>query len=91
MILHVIEAAYISDYKIQVHFDNGETRIVDLENFLMNEKRIVFHPHKDKNFFKDFFLDMGAICWKNETDLAPEFLYQIGKAVSKEKIIAERN
>ncbi len=85
MILHITRAEYISDYRIRISFDNGETRIVDLEKFLNEEPRSVFHPHRDKNFFKDFFLDRGTICWKNETDLAPEFLYEIGMKEAEEK------
>ena len=33
-------------------------------------------PLKDEIFFKDFFLEMGALCWKNGLELCPDSIYQ---------------
>jgi len=33
----------------------------------------------EKDYFKDFSLQLNTICWKNEAGLAPEFLLELGK------------
>lgn len=44
----VIDAEYLSDYKIKLTFDNGEKRIADCWKWLNGE---VFEPLKDKQYF----------------------------------------
>jgi hypothetical protein len=76
MFLHVSKAKYLYDYVLEIEFNNGEFKNVDLQNELYGE---VFEPLKDKNFFKNFFISRNTIEWKNGADFAPEFLYKIGK------------
>ena len=75
MFLHVDEATYISNYQLQLKFNNNEIKKVDLKNELYGE---VFEPLKDKQYFKDFFISHNTVEWKNGADFAPEFLYEIG-------------
>jgi hypothetical protein len=82
MFSHLIEANYISDYKIRLKFSDGKSGIVDLVNEL---KGTIFEPLKEIKYFKSFELDKNAdtIVWKNGADFAPEFLYeQINKYLS---------
>ena len=80
MLLEVSSANYIKDYQIHLEFNNGYETIVDLENTLLNEKRKIFSPLIDKEYFKNFSLCFNTICWENEADFAPEFLYELGEA-----------
>ncbi len=68
----VIDAKYISDYRIKITFDNGEQKIADFSKWLKGE---VFEPLKDKNYFRKFFVDGWTISWSNGADIAPETLY----------------
>ena len=68
----VIDAKYVSDYKIKVTFDNGEQKIADFSKWLKGE---VFEPLKDQNYFRKFFVDGWTISWSNGADVAPETLY----------------
>jgi hypothetical protein len=70
-LLHVTKAEYVEDYKIYFEFNNGVKGIANLEGRMRGP---VFEPHKDIEFFKDFRLESRTITWKNNTDLAPEFL-----------------
>lgn len=74
----VIDAKYISGYKILITFDNGEQRIADFEE---KKWRGVFTPLKDKNYFRKFFVDGWTISWPNGADIAPETLYEEGECV----------
>jgi len=75
----VIDAKYVSDYKIRVTFDNGEQKIADLGKKLGQD---VYKPLKDKAYFKKFFVDGWTISWPNGADIAPETLYLEGEPVS---------
>jgi len=76
MFLHVNKATYISDYKLQLQFNNNKIKKVDLKDELYGE---VFEPLQDKQFFKDFFISHNTVEWKNGADFAPEFLFEIGQ------------
>lgn len=74
----VIDAKYVSGYKIKVTFDNGEQKIADFSKWLKGE---VFEPLKDKNYFRKFFVDGWTIAWSNGADIAPETLYLESESV----------
>jgi hypothetical protein len=78
MILNVIDAKYISSYKIDLIFNNGQQYIVDLEPVLSNEKREIFQQLKDPEYFKKYKIKFNTINWPNEADFAPEFLLETG-------------
>ena len=69
----VIDAEYLTDYKIKITFDNGEKRIADCEQWLHGE---IFEPLQDKHYFQKFFVDGWTIAWPNGADIAPESLYE---------------
>ena len=75
MFLHVTNGKYVKNYTLELLFNNGEKKIVNLENELSGE---IFEPLKDKKFFQDFFISHNTIEWKNGADFAPEFLYKSG-------------
>ncbi len=80
MILKVINFTLVQDYKIQITFNNGEIKIVDLKDELKGE---VFEPLKDITFFKKVYLtDWKVLQWPNGADFAPEFLYLIGQKIA---------
>lgn len=76
MFLEIINANYLSEYKISLNFNIGDTKIVDLQN---ESTGSFFEPLKDVNYFKNFSIKYKTIAWHNGADFAPEYLYQIGK------------
>jgi hypothetical protein len=76
MFLEVVRAKYISDYKIEIEFNNGEVCVVDLINELNGA---VFLPLRDKSFFKEFTIVYNTIEWKNGADFAPEYLHDLAR------------
>ena len=73
----VTEATYLGGYKVKIRFDNGESKVVDLQPHLDGP---IFEPLKDLDFFKSFYVndDLDTIVWPNNADFAPDFLYEIG-------------
>ena len=73
-LIKVTNAVYVVDYKIEITFNDGLKKIIDLENQLWGE---VFEPLKNLTIFKNFSLNPFTIEWENGADFAPEFLYDI--------------
>jgi hypothetical protein len=83
MFFEIVNAEYLSDYKIKVEFEDGSQGEVDLSDYL--EEGTVFKSFLDINFFKNFKIEYGTLIWGNgEIDLAPETLYTLatGKPVT---------
>ena len=74
MFLHITNAKYIEDYKVEVSFNNGRKGVADLFEVL---KGTIFEPLKDKSVFSSFKVDkeLDTIVWPNGVDLAPEYIY----------------
>ncbi len=79
MLLEVISAKYDERYRIILKFNDGYEASVDLENVLSDECRSVFQPLKNQDYFKTFSVRLNTVCWDNEADFAPEFLYELAK------------
>ena len=74
--LQISDVEYIKEYQLRLTFNNGESKEIDLENYLTGE---VFKPLKDKELFIQYGLVNGTIEWVTGADFAPEYLYAIGK------------
>ena len=74
----VKKVKHLNDYKLEVEFNSGETKVVDLSNHLDGE---IFEPLKKIEYFKTVKVnqEFETIYWENGADIAPEFLFDIGK------------
>jgi len=65
---------------VQVRFDDGAVKVVDMEPYLTGE---MFEPLRDPVRFRTVRLEAeyDTIVWDNGADVAPEFLYEIGRDV----------
>ncbi len=73
-LIWITKAEYLSDYKINLAFNDGTTGIADLKDSL---NALVFKSLKDKEYFKSFKKNNWTIEWENGVDFAPEFLYNL--------------
>ena len=74
MFLHVVEAKYLNDYRVEVAFNDGRKGIADLSEAIQGS---VFESLKDKSEFSRFLVDeeLETLVWANGADLAPEYIY----------------
>lgn len=75
MYIDIVSARYLSDYRIEVSFENGKSGVVDFTKFI--SKGGVFSRLSDLDVFKRFHVneELGVITWDDEIDVAPEILY----------------
>jgi hypothetical protein len=74
MFLHITNARYLEDYKVEVSFNDGRKGVADLADAL---KGSMFEPLKNKSLFSRLVVDkeLDTIVWSNGADLAPEYIY----------------
>jgi len=75
MFLEVSKAEYLDNYRIELTFNNGETKTVDLQNELNGS---IYKPLRQLDYFKSFRVPYNTVEWSNGADFAPEYLYSIG-------------
>ena len=76
MFLEILNAIYLSDYKIRLFFNNGQNMVVDFSDELNGR---IFEPLREKSVFKLFIIKYNTIEWSNGADFAPEYLFELGK------------
>jgi len=76
----VVDAEYLSGYKVRLTFEDGTQKVVDLEPYLEGE---IFEPLRDPEYFKQvrFNPETETIEWPNGADFSPDFLYEIGETL----------
>lgn len=66
--INIARANYLSDYKIEVTFDDGKSNVIDFEEFLAHSKHPDIRKYFKKTLFKKFKIDNGNLNW-NDFDL----------------------
>ena len=77
--LHIDNANYIRDFIIEITFDDGTKKVVDVSPLLTGE---MFEPLKDPRIFAKLTIDpiSKTIVWPNGADIAPEALNNLPAA-----------
>lgn len=85
MMLRVSKVKYLHDYSLQVAFNDGKIKTVDLGD-LVRWGGYYFAPLRDIEKFKNVSMDdlKYSICWTNGADLSPNTLYELGVEVKKQ-------
>ena len=72
-ILRVVSVRVVGPFELEVTFNDGVTRVVDLESILHGP---VFDALREPGYFARVAVDpvCGTVTWPNGADLAPEAL-----------------
>ena len=68
--IKIIQAEYCHDKIIQVHFSDRSWGEYDLLPLIERQSELT-NVLQDDAFFKQFYLEMGALCWRNGLELSP--------------------
>ncbi len=76
MIRRIIKASVSGAFRLQLTFNDGVEKVVDLKNELTGP---IFQPLRARDFFEQVVLDRvcGTITWPNGADFAPEALHEL--------------
>lgn len=76
MIIHIIDLKVVGSHSLQLTFDNGVQKRVNLRSELYGP---IFEPLRDPAYFAKALVDPDSrtVTWPNGADFAPDFLYQM--------------
>ena len=79
MIIHVTAVKVVGPHSLELAFDNGLRKRVNVRRELYGP---VFEPLKDPAFFAKAYLDPDSrtVTWPNGADFAPDFLSELETA-----------
>ena len=83
----VVKAALKGDYKVYVEFNDGVSGVIDFKEELEKEHLEIIRELLDLKLFNTVKLELDTLCWDNEADYAPEYLYEL---VAQQKQAAMR-
>jgi len=65
MVISIISAEYIRDYKIKISFSDGIKRIIDFSEFLNGAKNPMTKKYLNKELFKNYSIEYGDVIWND--------------------------
>jgi hypothetical protein len=76
MIVHITEVKIAGPYSLELAFDDGTRKRVNLSAELYGP---IFEPLRDPAYFAQAFVDLDThtVTWPNNADFAPDFLYSL--------------
>jgi hypothetical protein len=78
MYLGIKKVNPLENYKLLLVFENDETKIFDMHEYL---ELGLFRELKDLKTFNTVSISFDTIMWENGVDLDPEILYQNSKTI----------
>jgi hypothetical protein len=76
---------HLGNYQLEVVYENGNVKIIDLENFLKSSTHPLIQKYLDVELFSQVYLDKhGVPCWgDNEFDINPQSILNDEFTVTK--------
>ncbi len=67
--IKITQAEYLQDKTIQIHFSDGSWGDYDLQPLIDKQSTLTKEIEGQVNF-QQFYLEMGALCWRNGLELS---------------------
>ena len=83
--IHVTFAELKNDYNIYIEFNNGTNGIMDFKHILEEDHREIIKELLNRDLFKTVKINLNTLCWDNDVDFAPDYLYE---QIKKNKKVA---
>ena len=75
--MKIVKVKYLSDYKLEVKFDNNEKRIADFKDFLFKDHSPMTEQFRDKELFKKVYIEFGHLTWEDgQMDISAESIFR---------------
>lgn len=73
--IKLVAAEYVNDHEIRLRFSDDSHGVFEFAPFL-DARTPMTEPLRDPAFFRQFFLELGALAWPNGFDLSAASLQQ---------------
>jgi hypothetical protein len=70
IMIKITQAQYLQKRILRLSFSDNSYRDYDLQPLIDRQTELV-SPLNDERYFKQFFLELGALCWRNGLELSP--------------------
>ncbi|MEW5873111.1 MAG: DUF2442 domain-containing protein [Chloroflexota bacterium] len=74
MLIYVIEAKVVGPHSLELTFNDGTQKRVNLWRSLWGE---MFEPLRDPAYFARVQVNEWTVFWPNGADFAPEYLFEL--------------
>ena len=68
--IKIIRAQYVQQKILRLYFSDNSYGDYDLQPLIARQTELVI-PLNDEPYFKQFYLELGALCWPNGLELSP--------------------
>ena len=75
----ITKAKYLYEYLIEVTFDDGIIKVIDLESFFKNHNWALVRKFIPLELFKQFYIDCGTLMWGDNECSIDQFEIYEGK------------
>jgi hypothetical protein len=76
----VVSVEALQGYRLRVRFLDGLEGVVDMSGLVVSPNAGVFAALADSEVFNRVFVALGAVCWPDGLDIAPDAIYAKIKA-----------
>jgi hypothetical protein len=67
--IKIVAADYVKDHEIRLRFSDDSSGVLDFAPFVQAGTPMT-EPLRDLDFFRRFYLELGALAWPNGFDLS---------------------
>lgn len=67
-VIKIVNAHYLDEYKIMIAFNDGQSKIIDFKDLLLNSPYKNERKFVNKDLFKNFSIEIGDLIW-NDYDM----------------------
>lgn len=68
--IKILKADYLRERILRLYFSDNSYGDYDLQPLIDRQTELVI-PLQDETYFKQFYLELGALCWRNGLELSP--------------------
>jgi len=73
--IKIIQAQYLQQRILRLYFSDNSFGDYDLQPLIDRQTESV-KPLQNETYFKEFFLELGALCWRNGLELSPSNIHK---------------
>jgi hypothetical protein len=77
----------LQGYRLRVRFVDGLEGVVDMSELVASPNAGVFAALADAEAFNRVFVALGAVCWPDGLDIAPDTIYAAIKASDRRECV----